>query len=56
MTGYYKPLTCGASCSAPTIQWRQNGALYEIQAKETGKRAKRTMIGLANSAIRFGRR
>src|SRR5687768_14905991 len=31
--GYYKPLTCGGSCSPPMIEWVQRGVLYSIQAK-----------------------
>ena len=55
ITGHYKPLTCGASCSPPMIQWRQRGVLYSIQAKpEVSGRArqKRAMRRAANSAIR----
>ena len=49
-TGYYKPLTCGGSCSPPMIQWIQKGVLYSIQAKVEGD-AKRAMVSAANSAI-----
>jgi hypothetical protein len=54
ITGYYKGLTCGGSCSPPMIQWRQNGVLYSIQAKlsASGSTAqRRAMIRAANSAI-----
>lgn len=55
ITGHYKPLTCGGSCSPPMIQWRQRGVLYSIQAKlgVSGKaRQKRAMRRAADSAIR----
>jgi hypothetical protein len=49
ITGYFKPLTCGASCSPPQIQWIQGGVLYDIQAKVIGGRGE--MIRAANEAI-----
>jgi hypothetical protein len=55
ITGYYKPLSCGGSCSPPLIEWIQRGYLYGIQAKigTAGKDAqRRAMIRAANSAIR----
>jgi hypothetical protein len=56
-TGYFKPVTCGASCSPAAIQWKQGGALYEIQYKGASeKKEKATMIKLANSAIKAGPR
>jgi hypothetical protein len=55
ITGYFKPVTCGASCSPSFIQWKENGVLYEIEFKGATKE-KRTMIALANSAIRGGDR
>ena len=51
-TGRFKPLTCGASCSPPSIEWRERGATYRIQAKFRGRR----LIRMANSAIRNGPR
>jgi hypothetical protein len=51
-TGRFKPLTCGASCSPPSIEWRQRGATYRIQAKFRGRK----VIQMANSAIRNGPR
>ena len=53
--GRYKPLTCGASCSPPTIEWKQAGYLYRVQAKlaVAGRaRQRRAMVRAANSAIR----
>ena len=51
-TGYYQPLACGASCSPPSVEWRERHALYSIQAKV----AKRELVRMANSAIRNGPR
>ena len=54
IVGRYKPLTCGASCSPPTVEWRQRGHLYRIQAKlgVAGRaRQRRAMVRAANSAI-----
>jgi hypothetical protein len=56
-TGYFKPLTCGASCSPPMIEWRQGGVLYWIQAHAgTAKQEKKRLRRMANSAIRHGAR
>ena len=55
VTGYYKPLTCGGSCSPPLLEWVQRGVLYGIQAKvgAQGDAAQRAaMVKAANSAIR----
>ena len=54
ITGYYKPLTCGASCSDPEIQWLQGGVLYSISASLRGGKAKqrRAMVKAANQSIR----
>jgi hypothetical protein len=51
-TGYYHPLSCGASCSPPSVEWRERHALYSIQAKVT----KRELLRMASSAIRNGPR
>ena len=51
-TGYYQPLSCGASCSPPSIEWRERRARYSIQAKVV----KRELVLMANSAIRTGPR
>ena len=58
-TGYFKPLTCGGSCSPPLIQWRSRGNLYEIQAKipdSSDAAAQRRLVAAANSAIGVGPR
>jgi hypothetical protein len=56
ITGYFKPVTCGGSCSPAFIQWKENGVLYEIENKGVGKNEKKSMAALANSAIRGGDR
>jgi hypothetical protein len=56
-TGYFQPLTCGASCAPPAIEWVQGGVLYWIQAHAGTKRQeKKRLRKMANSAIRSGRR
>jgi len=50
--GRFHPLSCGASCSPASIEWRERGALYSIQAKV----AKRELVRMANSAVRNGPR
>ncbi len=55
ITGYFKPLSCGGSCSPPMIQWKQEGYLYTIQAKlgVAGRtKQRRAMVRAANEAIR----
>ena len=52
ITGRFRPITCGASCSAAEIQWKQGSVAYAIQFK--GSKTK--MKALANSAIRGGAR
>lgn len=58
-TGYYKPLSCGGSCSPPAIEWRGRGNVYSIQAKVLGRGdagQRRTLVAAANSAIGAGPR
>ncbi len=52
-TGHYDPGGCGASCSPPSIEWRERHALYVIRAKVAGRRP---LVRMANSAIRNGPR
>jgi hypothetical protein len=57
--GWYKPLSCGASCSPAVLQFRRRGVLYEIAAKlaeptAAGQRA--ALVAAANSALRAGPR
>ena len=57
ITGYFKPVTCGASCSPAFVQWKEERVLYEISYKgASSRREKATMVALANSAIRGGDR
>ena len=56
-TGYFKPLTCGASCSPPELQWIQRGVLYTVAYKGSSARdEKRYLVSLVNSAILAGPR
>lgn len=55
ITGYYKPMACGASCSPAVIEWFQRRVLYTIEAKvgaATAEGQQRAMVRAANSAIR----
>ena len=55
--GYFRPLKCGASCAAPSLEWVQDGVLYTIEAKLGTKRTERKiLVRLANSAIANGPR
>jgi hypothetical protein len=55
--GRFKPLTCGASCSPPSIEWKERGATFSIQAKVgTQATERRILKRMANSAIRSGPR
>ena len=55
-SGFFTPRSCGASCSPPSIEWRERGAVYRIQAKVAERRVRRSLVRLANSAIRRGPR
>jgi hypothetical protein len=55
--GRYQPLGCGASCSPPSISWKERGVTYTIQAKVVGKQSDRALlVKMANEAIRRGPR
>ena len=55
--GRYQPLSCGASCSPPSISWKERGVTYTIQAKVVGKQTDRALlVKMANEAIRQGPR
>ena len=55
--GRFKPLTCGASCSPPSVSWSERGATYTIQANVgTQKTERRILVKMANEAIRRGPR
>jgi hypothetical protein len=56
-TGWFQPLSCGASCAPPSISWRQHGAAYVIQANVgTKSTERRILVRMANQAIRAGAR
>jgi hypothetical protein len=52
-TGRFFPLSCGASCAPPRIEWRERHSLYVVEAKLAGRRP---LVRMANSAIRNGPR
>jgi hypothetical protein len=55
--GRFTPLSCGASCAPPRIEWRERGATYGIQAVVGTRRTeRRILVRMANSAIRSGPR
>jgi hypothetical protein len=55
--GRYQPLSCGGSCSPPSISWKERGATYTLQAKVVGKKTDRQLlVKMANEAIRKGPR
>ena len=56
-TGYWKGITCGASCSPAEIQWNEGMVMYTIATKAVTKnKEKATLVKLANSAIKAGPR
>ena len=55
--GRFQPLSCGASCSPPSISWKERGVTYTIQAKVVGKPSDRALlVKMANEAIKQGPR
>jgi hypothetical protein len=57
--GWFKPLSCGAPCSPPVLQYRRRGVLYEISANvpdRTNAAARRRLVTAANAALRIGPR
>jgi hypothetical protein len=55
VTGYYKPLSCGGSCSPPELQFVKGGVLYEIAAKVPDAALPR-LTRAANQALAAGPR
>ena len=58
-TGYFVALSCGASCSPPSIEWRSRGNVYSIQARipdSTAAAQQRRLVAAANSALAAGPR
>jgi hypothetical protein len=55
--GRFQPLSCGGSCSPPSISWKERGVTYTIQAKVVGAKSDRQLLTkMANEAIRRGPR
>jgi hypothetical protein len=60
--GFYEPLTCGGSCTPPTVEWVAGGVLYTIQLDVAGKERlgaeeeQRRLLRVADSAIDAGPR
>ncbi len=55
--GRFVPTRCGASCSAPRVQWRERGRVFTIRARVgTQRTERRELVRLANSAIINGPR
>jgi hypothetical protein len=57
--GWFKPLSCDASCSPPVLQYRRRGVMYEIAANvpdRTNAAARRRLVAAANAALRIGPR
>lgn len=56
-TGYFRPMRCGASCAAPSLEWLEDDVLHTFEAKlGTNSTERKILIRLANSAIRNGPR
>lgn len=57
VTGFYKPSTCGASCSPPQLQWRVGNVLYDVQFRAAGRASDRAkLVAIADSALAAGPR
>ena len=56
ITGRYQKLSCGGSCSPPSLSWMFAGNRYDIQAKVGGKDPKLALAQAARSAIAMGPR
>jgi hypothetical protein len=55
--GRFQPLSCGGSCSPPSISWKQGGVTYSIQANVGTKRTeRRILVKMADEAITHGPR
>jgi hypothetical protein len=59
---YYKPLTCGGSCSPPRIDWVSEGVRYTIQfdvqwsTRLESEEEQALLVEMANSALKAGPR
>lgn len=57
--GYFRPLTCGASCAPSIIGWEYKGVFYRMAFKGVGQSPEiegETLAKMANSAIEAGAR
>ena len=57
--GYFRPLTCAASCAPPILGWEYKGVFYRISLKGVGQSPEiegDTLAKMANSAIEAGAR
>jgi hypothetical protein len=54
--GRFQPLSCGGSCSPPSIESKEHEATYSIQANGNKDTERRVFKRMANSAIRNGPR
>ncbi|MEB3340892.1 hypothetical protein [Okeania sp.] len=57
--GYFRPLSCGASCALPIIGWEYKGVFYRMAFKGAGQSPEiegKTLAEMANSAIEAGER
>jgi hypothetical protein len=55
--GRFQPMSCGASCSPPSISWKQGGVTYSFQARVGTKTTeRRALVKMANQAIKHGPR
>ena len=57
--GYFRPLSCGASCALPIIGWEYKGVFYRMAFKGVGQSPEiegDTLAKMANSAIGAGAR
>ena len=57
-TAFFTPMSCGASCSEPRIEWERNGVVYGIELGLPGQDAEHraVLMRLAASAMRAGPR
>jgi hypothetical protein len=57
VTGFFKPSTCGASCSPPQLLWRVGNVLYDLQLRAAGRASDRAeLVAIADSALAAGPR
>jgi len=57
VTGFFKPVSCGASCSPPELQWLRGGVLYDLQFRAAGRGSDLAKLtAMANSALAAGPR